>query len=692
MAKRLVSARWVRVLGRSRRSVAALTASKVALIFAGFLMAFCIPVNAFGQGQCVGLPGVLDFEAWPENARVRVNIDPAFGYYAPAIASAVKCWQNAGGSGVTFDIFSSPFAISGTNTLQISRVDPQDPSGPANTHRDHDLNHLRSAIIRIHPDYEPSMAHMAIVAGHEVGHTFGFHTNCHPDVCTPGTTAMANTPPPPPPQTWRDQFVPLALKCPTACDHAAIKEGAKYTGTPPGGSVPTTIPGQGPDPEACHVCGGVVICIVTQVCVGWPDGLDLPGYTCAQIILGCFPVARWCCPDVVGAHASQLACGSWDVQEECEPNTTCCIEPLPQITCNSYGLFDADEAVACEAEYGQPCEKYSILNHDCGAGNPCVEAYCLDEPMSSCGAMGGEYCSQSGLCPENFESLGSSNDCAACCIQSTSTCESNGCPAGSCGTVTDNCGQQIFCGECGPSCGEMGGDYCSQTGACPGGYASLGASFDCPSCCRSLPSCGEKGGDYCSQDGTCPNGYASLGQSFDCATCCESVSCQSTGCPAGTCGMQTDNCGEQIFCGECAPSCGEMGGDYCSQTGSCPGGYNSLGASNDCNPCCKTKPCTSTGCPAGSCGWRTDNCGTSIYCGECAPTCGAMGGDYCSQNNGCPGGYSNLGQSSDCKRCCKSPPSCGAMGGNYCSQTGSCPGGYSSIGQSNDCSPCCVAN
>src|SRR5262249_31340246 len=33
------------------------------------------------------------------------------------------------------------------------------------------------------------------------------------------------------------------------------------------------------------------------------------------------------------------------------------------------------------------------------------------------------------------------------------------------------------------SCGELGGNYCSQTTSCPGGYANLGATWDCAPCC-----------------------------------------------------------------------------------------------------------------------------------------------------------------------------------------------------------------
>jgi hypothetical protein len=74
------------------------------------------------------------------------------------------------------------------------------------------------------------------------------------------------------------------------------------------------------------------------------------------------------------------------------------------------------------------------------------------------------------------------------------------------------------------SCGEIGGDWCSQTGSCPAGRHSLGRTSDCNPCCRtnepSGPSCGELGGNYCSQTSSCPAGYASLGTTWDCTRCC----------------------------------------------------------------------------------------------------------------------------------------------------------------------------
>ena len=85
--------------------------------------------------------------------------------------------------------------------------------------------------------------------------------------------------------------------------------------------------------------------------------------------------------------------------------------------------------------------------------------------------------------------------------------------------------------------------------------------------------------------------------------------------------------------------------------------------------------------------------GLLVILGHAAPagaqSCGELGGDYCSQTGGCPGGYNSLGQTLDCNPCCQSGPSCGAIGGNWCSQSGSCPPGYQSLGQTYDCNPCC---
>jgi hypothetical protein len=357
-----------------------------------------------------------------------------------------------------------------------------------------------------------------------------------------------------------------------------------------------------------------------------------------------------------------------------------------------YGALDCPNtccAVDCAIETSH------VHTGSCGATDVCGHVFgtpadpgCEGAPPDtlSCGELGGDYCSATFSCPPAFVSLGTTRqngsvECLTCCKQTIgdgycepgvencgtspadcpcsmpgTACNASGAPgqcvdrcsdpafhahSGSCGQL-DECGHAIGNPrDCLPTCGAMGGSYCSQSGSCPSGYDSLGASSDCSPCCKPKPqpSCGQMGGSYCSQSGSCPSGYNSLGASSDCSPCCKPKP---------------------------QPSCGAMGGDYCSQTASCPANYTSLGASSDCTRCCKYSP---------------------------PPSCGAMGGDYCSQSASCPANYTSLGASSDCKKCCKyePPPSCGAMGGDYCSQSASCPSGYSSLGASSDCARCCVS-
>jgi hypothetical protein len=69
--------------------------------------------------------------------------------------------------------------------------------------------------------------------------------------------------------------------------------------------------------------------------------------------------------------------------------------------------------------------------------------------------------------------------------------------------------------------------------------------------------------------------------------------------------------------------------DACQSTGcsavSCGSMIDNCGNSIWCGEC----QCQSTGCPPGSCEWQVDNCGSSLYCGDCgiSPTCNGDG--YC---------------------------------------------------------------
>ena len=535
--------------------------------------------EVFSQEECAGLPLIDPGYAWPEGARVRVIISPEFTPSQNAeIKSALRGWQNAGGSGVTFDVFSQEHPISGPNTLQITKDLPESDISPARTKWGKVWPHLESAIIRVRKNYNPPPGVLGTVIGHEIGHTFGYAFNCMPEACPPGTTAMTNS---------TDPNNPLGTKCPTACDHAQIRERVPYEGTPPSGECKDCI---------VHIC----YWLIRWECIGpncyWPADGGPSGDWIPILYVICYPVPGCCYEDgTVALSSSENICGDWIPGDECEFGTVCCYdnqltEPTGIPSCSAMGLYAEDQREICESESGQSCVKNIFTAQEC-----------------------------------------KSPDC-----------------------------EKRICWTPFTSCGELGGDYCSQTNACPSGYDDLGPSDDCAACCREGSSCGQFGGDYCSQSNSCPPGYDALEETFDCKTCCEQ-----------------------------GPSCGQLGGDYCSQSGTCPGGTISVGVSYDCNPCCKSLPCQSTGCPRGTCGWQTDNCGTRIWCGQCQPSCGAKGGDYCSQTNSCPRGYKSLGSSYDCKTCCEKGPSCGAKGGNYCSQSGRCPSGAESLGKTYDCNPCC---
>lgn len=325
----------------------------------------------------------------------------------------------------------------------------------------------------------------------------------------------------------------------------------------------------------------------------------------------------------------------------------------------------------------------------------------LSPPLTTCTSLGGSCTGYEGpgagiICPGGGVLVTGALDCPNVCCSGDCSNEDGHDHAGSCGSY-DSCGHVFGSPSdpgCGPevppdtaSCGELGGNYCSTTSSCPWGYAALGTTrqngaVECETCCQHslgdgycqpwVEDCGTSPADCpCWQPGTVCNASGFPGQ------CVDRCSDPAYHDHSGSCG-QLDECGHAI--GDprnCLESCGAMGGEYCSQTGSCPSGFNSLGLSNDCSPCCKQKPAVPQPTPTP----------TGLSCGQ-------KGGDYCSQNGSCPSGFNSLGNTWDCNPCCKAappPPSCGAMGGDYCSQSGSCPAGYQTLGQSNDCNPCCVA-
>jgi hypothetical protein len=271
-------------------------------------------------------------------------------------------------------------------------------------------------------------------------------------------------------------------------------------------------------------------------------------------------------------------------------------------------------------------------------------------------------------------------------VQAQASCtEASRCDAGSCAGFTCNnrCGywsctppygssQAINCGPCaaptptptpepsGPSCGDLGGDFCSQSASCPGGYASLGGTYDCKRCCKQQPtptptpagpSCGDLGGNYCSQSASCPAGYASLGGTYDCHPCCKQQPTPTPTpvptptppprCGDGSCTEHCSICPQD--CGECDTRGGYLGLCRDVQT-SCDGRCGNWTCQADppgpiVTIPCPACPCTPPTCAQGTCGTLPSCGGSVVQCGDCADADAACVNNRCAPIVIVPTGY-----------------------------------------------------
>ncbi len=238
-----------------------------------------------------------------------------------------------------------------------------------------------------------------------------------------------------------------------------------------------------------------------------------------------------------------------------------------------------------------------------------------------------------------------------------------------------NCGDYGTCDYPTQTCGQMGGDHCSPTLSCPAGHRSLGESTDCRRCCQKK--CG---------DGDCAPNIE------DCGNCPEDCPC-----PGGT------SCVDHQ-CVDQQQTCSNMGGNHCSQSGSCPAGFKNLGSSSDCSPCCKQK------CGDGMCAPSKEDCASCEA--DCACPAGEvcvghrcedeeLGKDcerVCTESTPCTEPcqeWDPIGQEYDFTNCgnfgvCDYPTqTCGEMGGDHCGTEATCPRGHASLGKTLDCNPCC---
>jgi hypothetical protein len=231
-------------------------------------------------------------------------------------------------------------------------------------------------------------------------------------------------------------------------------------------------------------------------------------------------------------------------------------------------------------------------------------------------------------------------------------------PIGSWSTCSDLAAQNnyTFVG-----CGGWEQDCTNHPGASPAGNGADCLGTVCCVVANPPPpppntlSCGQLDGDYCSQSSSCPSSsYTSLGTtrqngSVECQTCCD-WTCQSNGCQSGEYGWQQDDCGATLYCGDACDS-----PDTHDHWGTCGGTDicgHSFGSDTDCG--CPNTPWESDTCYEWSCqeGWNyvADYCtGTNYSCDwieSCWDECGMINYDEWSCWTQCGGYWGNCQESS----------------------------------------------
>mgnify|MGYP000203293755 CR=1 FL=1 len=323
-------------------------------------------------------------------------------------------------------------------------------------------------------------------------------------------------------------------------------------------------------------------------------------------------------------------------------NGVCCAKGL---ICNA-GI--CQEGCENDGQCGQGqkcCNKQCVAGNCCGV-NDCANQVCRTkacdkntcaytvqpngQPGTDCATQccNGNCCAGSEVCFSN-----------ACCLPQPKdkTCE------GKCGTVTNNCGQQVNCGDCPVKTCETA--TCSGQSTC--NYTPVNDGQQGPNCTGQ--------GQFCCARKCCSSGQVCFNDG-----CCVPQSKEQT--CKDKCGEVINNCGQKVDCGPCAPmtckegTCGKH--NICSYQNQANGqpGTNCPNPQFCCagNCCDSNAVCFNNGCCIprtkeqtcdGKCGNVVNNCGQTVDCGACTVqtckegTCNAQTNicEYTNQTNGRPG-------------------------------------------------------
>jgi hypothetical protein len=273
------------------------------------------------------------------------------------------------------------------------------------------------------------------------------------------------------------------------------------------------------------------------------------------------------------------------------------------------------------------CKTVQCSDHECAYTN-------VPDGQTSTGcSTNGKKCCKGQCCTSGQICTG-----AGCCTPDSHVCD------GKCGTVTNNCGQQINCGTC-PA-------VTCKDAACEENICKYTNKADGSSCGSGKKCC----------NGTCCTSSSQVCYEHACCT----PNSTSTTCN-GKCGTVVNNCGQSVDCGSC-PS--ETCKDASCQTNICV--YTNKADGTSCGSgkkCCAGVCCNSNqSCVHGVC---KDKCGSNPPCGDGQTCCGGTceTGICCELNEGCSSDSQccdgldcidpkDSGSPTTCQKCCQAAKDC----------------------------------
>jgi hypothetical protein len=306
------------------------------------------------------------------------------------------------------------------------------------------------------------------------------------------------------------------------------------------------------DPNNCGACG--------KKCDTTNAAASCSGGSCT---IACKSGFGDCDGDVTNGCETNLA----NTTNDCGACGTACTNPNGTTTCSGSACHPVCTGTFkdCDGNPNNGCEtNFQTDNNNCG----------------NCGVKctGGETC-QAGTCK-----------CPTGQVLNGGTCCTPESDATACGTtcnknVTNNCGQSVACGNCGP------GLVCYNNACCT-------PESDTTACGTT---CNKSVTNNCGQSVACGN--CGSGDVCDSNVCCTPKTCSGLGV---SCGTPSDGCGGTVPCGNCGANQTCTGGSCVCNSGTHSCGTSQCYANNDAKNCGNDSSCTDCTQTSESCDGNTN--------------------------------------------------------------------------------------